>query len=206
MPRRRKTDSFDDFTAIFARVPWWVPFGLAAGAWFGLPPILRHFIPNKVWSPLWPWVAGTAALFLVLTGLAGQIEKLRRRRLMRQANSLAALQTLSWSEFEELCAEAYRRKGYEVEPTARGADGGVDLVLRSRGKKTFVQCKHYAVRRVDVRPVRELFGVMAAEGASDGVIICSGSYTSAARQFVRGKNLTLVDGAELLKLVQPVRT
>jgi len=144
-------------------------------------------------------VAGVVALLFVLTGIAGQFEKLRRRRLVGRGRSLQALQALSWREFEELCAEAYRRRGYAVSETAWGADGGVDLVLHKGREKIFVQCKHYAARRVDVRPVRELFGVMAAEGATGGIFICSGSYTSAAEQFARGKNLSLIDGPGLLK-------
>ena len=104
------------------------------------------------------------AFFFALTGIAGQFEKRRRRRLLAQARSLEALQALSWREFEELCAETYRKRGYAVSETARGADGGVDLVLRRGGERIFVQCKHYAARRVDVRPVRELFGVMPRRG------------------------------------------
>jgi restriction system protein len=81
-----------------------------------------------------------------------------------------------------------------VAETARGADGGVDLVLRRSEQRIFVQCKHWSVARVDVRRVRELFGVMHAEGATGGVLICSGTYTSAAREFARGKAIELVDG------------
>jgi restriction system protein len=74
-----------------------------------------------------------------------------------------------------------------------------------RGKeRIFVQCKHYAVRRVDVRPVRELFGVMADGGATGGIFICSGSYTSAAKEFARGKHLELVEGSGLLRLLESV--
>ena len=201
MPKRRKQTAFDDFAAIFARLPWWVPVGLAIVAWFGGPPLGRSLVHQRSWDVLWPWVAGLLALFLVLTGVAGQIEKRKRRRLLRQARSLDALQTLSWRNFEDLCAEAYRQRGYAVSPTSLGADGGVDLVLRQGQQRIFVQCKHFAVRRVDVRPIRELYGVMAAEGATGGIFVCSGSYTSAARDFARGKNLTLVDGPALLKLV-----
>ncbi len=69
---------------------------------------------------------------------------------------------------------------------------------------TFVQCKHFAVRRVDVRPVRELYGVMTAHGAQRGVVICSGDFTAPAREFARKVgHVTLVDGPALLELVRP---
>jgi restriction system protein len=204
MPTRRKQDSFDVLSAVFARLPWWAPFLLALLAWFLVPPIGRAVVHQKAWDHVWPMVAGLFALVLALTGIAGQFEKARRRRLLAQVKSLETLQALSWREFEQLCAEAYRSRGYAVSETARGADGGVDLVLRRDSERIFVQCKHYGVRRVDVRPIRELFGVMAAEGATGGIFLCSGSYTSAAERFARGKNLSLVDGPGLLKLVDPV--
>ena len=47
-------------------------------------------------------------------------------------------------------------------------DGGVDVVLRDGRGRWLVQCKHYKARRVGVRPVRELLGVAASEGAAGG--------------------------------------
>lgn len=209
MPKRKKTDAFDDLSALFALIPWWVPILLAVATWFAIPALGPRFIERgKDWRSTWRLVGGLAALVLVLTGISGQFLKRKRRALLAQAKSLATLQALSWREFEQLCAEVYRRKGYTVAETvaetAAGADGGVDLVLRKGRERIFVQCKHFAVRRVDVRPIRELFGVMAAEGASGGIFMCSGTYTSAATQFARGKNLELVDGPELLKLLSPL--
>ncbi len=181
-----------------------MPFLLAAVAWVAIPLWGPRVALGKEGVSTWRMIAGVAAFFLILTGIRGQFEKARRGRLIAQSKSLEALQMLTWREFEDLCAEAYRRQGYRVQPTARGADGGVDLVLLKGRQRTFVQCKRFAVRRVDVRPIRELFGVMAAEGATNGVFICSGSYTAAATQFARGKRLELIDGPALLKLLEPV--
>lgn len=202
MPKRRQENGFDVMAAIFARIPWWVPFALAAVCWFAVPPTGRAVVHQKAWDDLWPLIAGAGALVLALGGVVGHFEKVKRRRLMQVGRSLDALQSLGWREFEELCAEAYRKRGYAVAETARGADGGVDLVLSRRDERIFVQCKHYAARRVDVRRVRELYGVMAAERATGGILICSGSYTSAAHEFARGKNLELIDGPKLVELIE----
>ncbi len=204
MPRHKKNDAFDTLSEVFALVPWWMPFVLAVIAWFTVPRLGPALVGGRASAPTWRVIAPFVAFLLLITGISAQLMKRRRRKLLAQTKSLQDLQALTWREFEELCAEVYRRKGYAVDETARGADGGVDLVLQKARERVFVQCKHYAQRRVGVRPIRELFGVMSAEGATAGIFVSLGSYTSAATQFARGKKLQLVDGPHLLKLLQPV--
>jgi restriction system protein len=98
-------------------------------------------------------------------------------------------------------AEAYRRQGYEVRETADGADGGVDLVLQRRGETTYVQCKQWRARKIDVRPVRELYGVMTAGAASYGILITAGRFTSAAELEAAEKPMQLIGGGSLLRLL-----
>jgi restriction system protein len=88
-----------------------------------------------------------------------------------------------------------------VQATAGGADGWVDLVLERNGEKTYVQCKHWQQRRVDVRPIRELYGVMTAGRAQRGALVITGSFTAAARLEAQGKPISLVDGNDLLSLL-----
>ena len=68
----------------------------------------------------------------------------------RTFDSTRDLTTLTWSQFERLMAEFYRRKGATVSP--RGgpmADGGVDLSLTyPSGERLIVQCKHWKDRHV----------------------------------------------------------
>ncbi len=203
MPRQKKQDGFDVLVSAFARAPWWVPLPAAAAAYFAVPVLGAATVPHTT-AATWH-AAGLVAAFLIgVAGAAGLAERLRRGRLIARSRSLSALQALGWREFEQLCAEAYRRAGFAVSETASGADGGVDLVLRRGRETTFVQCKHYAVRRVDVRPVRELYGVMSAERAQRGVVICSGDFTGPALEFARKVgNVTLVDGPALLELLRP---
>jgi restriction system protein len=81
----------------------------------------------------------------------------------------------------------------------------VDLVLTRGRERIFVQCKHYAMRSVDVRLVRELFGVTAAERATGAIFVSSDTYTSAAREFARRNRIALVDATELLRLLEEGR-
>ena len=50
--------------------------------------------------------------------------------------------------------------------------------------------------------IREFFGVTVAEKAERGVFVTTGTYTPDALAFARGKQLELVDGEALAKLVQ----
>lgn len=56
--------------------------------------------------------------------------------------------------------------------------------------------------KVGVTVVRELYGVMAACGATGGFVVTCGRFTDEARAFSSGRNVTLVDGSELEKLIR----
>ena len=86
-----------------------------------------------------------------------------------------------------------------------GADGGVDLILRRGGEKLLVQCKHWRMDKVGVKIIRELYGVITAEGATGGIAISSGEFTQEAKDFARGKPLELINGTGLEKIVAGVK-
>jgi len=55
---------------------------------------------------------------------------------------------------------------------------------------------------VGVKPVRELFGVMAAEGVLQGVFMTTGEFTAEAKKFAKGKKLVLASGSSFLQSIQ----
>jgi restriction system protein len=113
---------------------------------------------------------------------------------------------LSWQQFEQLIGEAFRREGWRVKETGGGgADGGVDLRLIKDGETHLVQCKHWRAWRVGVEVVRELYGVMVAEGAAGGFVVSSGRFTDEARAFAEGRNVQLVDGDGLKRMLERAR-
>jgi len=130
----------------------------------------------------------------------------RKRRQLLAGVSAApdALNAMSWREFEMLVGEAFRVQGYSVVETGGSADGGVDVVLRKDSEKYFVQCKQRRAQTVGVPIVRELYGAMAAHGATGGFVVTSGRFTKPAIEFADGRNVTLVDGPQLLAMIQGV--
>ena len=116
------------------------------------------------------------------------------------------ISALEWKKFEDLCAEYFRLKKYKAKLTNNGADGGIDIYLF---KDTYsftkhfaiIQCKAWNSRRVGVKPIRELYGVMTAEQSRFGIFITSGSYTKEAVDFSMGKKIKLISGDFFLRLI-----
>ena len=164
---------------------------------------------NKVFQPFETVAANfapiLALIFWVMAGLSFWLAE-RRRALVDQQISLESLRAVPWKDFEFLVAEAYRRQGYAVDfSLGKGADGGVDLVLRKAGRVSLVQCKQWKVFSVGVPVIREMFGLMTAEQADEAIIVTAGKFTSEAENFAHGKSIKLVDGPRLLELVRQVQ-
>jgi restriction system protein len=189
-----------------AKAPWWVSVVLSfivfVSAKILLPAI--HF-QNPIYAGMAKMgheLAGTLALILLLPAAISALTAWKKGQLFKRQTGIGSIRELSWREFEELVGEAYRRQGYSVAETGGGgADGGIDLVLRKNGEKLLVQCKHWKMARIGVKVVRELYGVVAGESASGGIVICSGTFTQEAHDFAKGKPIELVEGAALGRMV-----
>lgn len=147
------------------------------------------------------WLA-ICALAALLSFLGAR----RRRWLLDTRTGLESLASLGWPDFERLVGEAFRREGYAVEESGLGgADGGIDLVLRRDGRRTLVQCKQWRRHKVPVNVVREMYGLLAHHGADAVCIAALGGFTPDAGRFAQGKPIRLIDGAELLGMIQAGR-
>ena len=121
--------------------------------------------------------------------------------------SLDVLRDMEWKRFEEVCLAFYRAKGIRAESTPLGPDGGVDVRLYQDDADpqrctAIVQCKAWGERAVGVKLIRELRGVMAHEGVEKGFFMAPGRYTEDARTFAVANRITLLDGRQLLAMLQ----
>jgi restriction system protein len=87
------------------------------------------------------------------------------------------------------------------EEAGQGPDGGVDLGLTKDGRRFLVQCKHWRKRQVGVTVVRELNGVVSAQGAHGGFVVTGSAFTQEARHFANACGIKLIDGPTLEKLI-----
>jgi restriction system protein len=118
------------------------------------------------------------------------------------------LAAMDWEDFEHLIREIFEKEfsssGGEVRVTQASRDGGVDAVAFDpdpiRGGKIVIQAKRYT-NPVGVSAVRDLYGTVMNEGAIKGILVTTSNYGPDAFEFAKGKPLTLLDGANLLHLL-----
>jgi len=121
----------------------------------------------------------------------------------------ANLAAIPWEDFEHLVAQLFewefQQKGIEVRVTRASRDRGVDAVLFDpdplRGGKYVLQAKRYT-RTVDVAAVRDLYGTLMNEGANRGILITTSTYGPDAYEFAKDKPISLVDGPNLILMLQ----
>lgn len=223
MSRRKRNSTADDLLELVAMLPWWAGVLLALVSYIvlhniGSQPIVASAQSGQmgamVTQSIWKSLATVGQYFVPFICLLGAGTSAWRRRERKnlvadvaRSQATNALDGMSWREFEMLVGEGFRLQGYQVVETGGGgADGGIDLVLtkpgKSGGEKFLVQCKQWRAYKVGVDVVRELYGVMAAKGATGGFVVTSGRFTDEAISFASGRNVTLVDGPKLHGLLR----
>ena len=207
---------------LVALLPWWGGVALAIVGYLVLhrmasPIKVEAVQPGQVSQLMTASIItglATVGQYLVpLVGLVGAALSFFRRKQraalvtdVAQAQSANALDGMSWREFEMLVGEAYRLQGYRVTETGGGgADGGIDLALTKGSEKFLVQCKQWKAYKVGVDVVRELYGVMAAKGATGGFVVTSGRFTDDAKAFAEGRNVQMVDGPKLFAMIKQAK-
>jgi restriction system protein len=216
--RREQRGAADDLLAIAAKLPWWASLLIAAVTFVVLHQITGHDVGTATSTKdlgvvaargLYQTLANIGQYILPLIFIVGAVDSVlgqRKRQALvlkvAESDSPAALGEMTWREFEGLVQEAFRLRGYSVRRLGGdGPDGGVDLILDRGAEKVLAQCKQWRAMRVGVSVVRELYGVMAAQGAVAGIVVTSGSFTPDAVEFASGRNVRLIAGPELMELI-----
>jgi len=96
------------------------------------------------------------------------------------------LHKLTPRRFEQIVARIFEDMGYRVTLTPETKDGGFDILLEatlSTGRLlTLVECKKWAPNNpVPVEIVRNLYGVLNMQNASQGLIVTTSRFTSDAQ-------------------------
>ena len=175
--------------AVLLRSPWWISIAVA----IGLFALARLVIPEA-----YAVYAIFAALpFLGIGGYTGW-QQLRAPSAASVAARLEALRGLSWNDFSDALAAAFRRQGYEVE---RLGIAGAELVLTKSGRVSLVSCKRWKVARTGVEPLRELEAAREAREAQACIYVAAGDVTDTARSYAAEKKINLLHGAELASML-----
>ena len=119
------------------------------------------------------------------------------------------LASMNWEDFEHLIREIFEKEfssnGGNVKVTQSSRDGGVDAIAFDpdpiRGGKIVIQAKRYT-NVVGVSAVRDLYGTVLNEGATKGILVTTSDYGSDSYNFAKDKPLTLLNGSNLLHLLE----
>lgn len=143
-----------------------------------------------------------------------QLDKTDKRfissyEVMGKIDDSENIAAMDWEDFEHLIREIFEKEfisnGGEVKVTQSSRDGGVDAIAFDpdpiRGGKIVIQAKRYT-NVVGVSAVRDLFGTVMNEGATKGILVTTADYGSDAYEFAKGKPITLLNGSNLLNLLE----
>jgi restriction system protein len=135
------------------------------------------------------------------------------KRFVDQSDMLTGLDSrpnlmdLNPTEFEHLVSNLFQKMGLETKLTRSPRDGGVDAVAFDTrpvlGGKVVIQAKRHK-NPVGVSAVRDLYGTMINEGANKGILVATSKYGPDAFEFVKDKPVELIDGGELLYLLEQI--
>ena len=111
---------------------------------------------------------------------------------------------IEWRRFEAVCERLFAQSGFKTKSQSHGADGGVDVWMYSAhadGPVSIAQCKHWRSKEVDVKLIREFFGVMSSHKLQCGTFVTTSTFTADAQKFANENGINALDGDKLLKLI-----
>jgi restriction system protein len=111
---------------------------------------------------------------------------------------------IEWRRFEAVCERLFAQSGFKTKSQSHGADGGVDVWMYSahaEGPVSIAQCKHFRSKEVDVKLMREFFGVMSSHKLQRGTFVTTSTFTADAQKFANENGINALDGDKLLKLI-----
>jgi restriction system protein len=129
--------------------------------------------------------------------------------VVQSVDNTTNLAAMDWEDFEHMIREIFEKEfainGGEVKVTQTSRDGGVDAVAFDpdpiRGGKIVIQAKRYT-NTVGVSAVRDLYGTTMNEGATKGILVTTADFGPDAYEFAKGKPITLLNGSNLLHLLE----
>jgi restriction system protein len=194
------------------QIPWWISVALSASFYvllkFGLPYFeAQSARVNEVHVSAGPLFAPVVALALLSPVTFSFLKSNRKKKLYILKNEIQAIQELSWQQFKQLVAEAYRRTGYTImENSSFTSDPSVDLVMRKSANLYLVQCRYWQNRKLGKREVKNLFSLMHDKQASGVFLLTTGIFTYEARHYAAGRPINLIDGIELVELLGKINS
>jgi restriction system protein len=175
--------------ALLMRKPWWISVVIAIVLMLAASALLPRNL--AVYS------VSTGLPFLVV-GVIAAFRQWRIPSAAQVTQRLEVVRAMSWRDFSGAVEQAFLKDDYEVE---RQAGSGADFAVRKAGHTVLVSCKRWKAASHGVEPLRELHAAITARDADAGIYITTGELTDNARRFTQENNISVMQGADLAKLL-----
>jgi hypothetical protein len=120
---------------------------------------------------------------------------------------------LEWKRFEELVEAYYSKTGVVATRSKGGPATAAQVKIAWKGEPrpfALVRCISHPHDLIEVKPLQELYTLLAAEDIRRGYVVTTGKFSVAARDYAEEKHLTLLPGEIFLEklnaLPGPART
>lgn len=148
------------------------------------------------------WLVRT--MFKQINAANQRAEDNRRAARIQRVKTKEFLSTVDPRQFEFIVADVFKSLGYDTEVTKGSNDGGKDIILR-KGKETkLVEVKRYNKTSIGRPYIQKLHSAIVDANAVGGYFVTLSHFNSNARQYAHGKNIELIDGSDLLGLMEKV--
>lgn len=142
-------------------------------------------------------------------------ENVKRDVIIGQSKIEAATKTIDGiiscfadnpTDFEQYCADLFRKLGYDAKVTPPVADGGYDIDLYSQnGQHALVECKCYGQTHKIGRPLlQKLSGANATQNAETLIFVTTSDFSKPAIQYAHETGIKLINGSALMNMRQQV--
>lgn len=204
----RKDLNIFDF---LAQIPWWLCVTLSASFYLLLQYGIPYFenqgsLVNEAHISLGPVFAPVVALAFLAPVTFSFLKSSRKKKLHDLREEIKSIQELSWQQFNEQVSEAYGNAGYLIlENDPFTSDPSFDLVMRKSANLYLLQSRYWRNRKLGLREVKKLFSLMHEKQASGIFLLTTGIFTKEARRYAIGRPINLVDGIELMELLDSIK-
>ena len=125
-------------------------------------------------------------------------EQAADQRLWEHVKDVASLSGVA---FERHVAETYRRLGYRARVTKQSGDAGADVIAENGIERLAIQTKQYS-GSVGNDSVQQAYTGKTIYNCTRAVVVCTSTFTSAARASARATDVELIDGKGYARLMQ----
>lgn len=124
------------------------------------------------------------------------IDIIKRRKLLRIAQSNAPIDTMTWQEFEYYVAGWLGRQGYKDVRLTEYYDLGVDIVAKKDGVTWGVQVKHYR-NLVGIDAVRQVVVGLKKYKCDRAMVVTNSIFSRPAIELAKSQDCILIDQSSL---------